>query len=147
MPPCGQVRTRGSLVLLFVLIEKKFERLAGKLKSSTEQSMKIEVAPWIKDYVTEMDDLYTDLTLEKVDNRLISKTHCKVSDYKELFPEPKESQRKWFSCRESEDDSEGERILSKGDPGMGKTTVSKKAAYDWAKGILKALHNYIFCVS
>ena len=30
--------------------------------------MKIEVAPWIKDYVTSMDDLYTELTLEKLGN-------------------------------------------------------------------------------
>ena len=103
--------------------------------------MKIEVAPWIKDYVTEMDDLYTDLTLEKVDNRLLSEEHksSKLSDYREIFPEPKERPRKMCPCLESEDDSdsEGERILFKGDPGMGKTTVSKKAAYDWAMGLFK----------
>ena len=46
--------------------------------------MKIEVAPWIKDYVTEMDDLYTDLTLEKVNKRLTSKAHSKLSDYREM---------------------------------------------------------------
>ena len=44
----------------------------------------------------------------------------------------------------SEDDSEGERILLKGDPGMGKTTVSKKAAYDWAMGILKVFSIIFF---
>ena len=123
--------------------EKEVKRLAHKLKSSTKDRMKIEVAPWIKDYVTEMDDLYTDLTLEKVDDRLLSERHSKLSDYREVFPELKERSHKRFPCLKSEDDSdsdsdsEGERILFKGDPGMGKTTVSKKAAYDWAKGIFK----------
>ena len=120
--------------------DKKIKLLAEKLKSSTEDRMKIEVAPWIKDYVSEMDDLYTDLTLEKVDDRLLSEGHTELSDYKEVFPEAKERTAKRFTCLKSEDDSdsEGERILFKGDPGKGKTTVSKKTAYDWAKGIFKA---------
>ena len=124
--------------MIYFSTEKKFERLAHKLKSSTVDRMKIEVTPWIKDYVTEMDDLYTDLTLEKVDNRLISESHSKLYDYKEALPKPKEIPQKMLPCLKSEDDSEGERILFKGDPGMGKTTVCKKASYDWAKGILKA---------
>ena len=118
--------------------ERKVKLLAKKLKSSTKDRMKIEVAPWIKDYVTEMDDLYTNLTLVKVDDRLISEGHTELYDYEEVFPEPKERPRKVCPCLNSEDDPEGERILFKGDPGMGKTTVSKKAAYDWAKGIFKA---------
>ena len=107
--------------------------------------MKIEVAPWIQEYVTEMDDLYTDLTLEKVDNRLIGGKDSKLydyrevfSDYKEIFDDTKGKGYKFFPCLNSEDGREGERILFKGDQGMGKTTVSKKAAYDWAMGILKA---------
>ena len=115
--------------------ERKVKLLAEKLKSSTADRMKIEVAPWIKDYVTEMDDLYTNLTLEKVDHKLISEGHSKLSDYKEVFPEPKERLQNIFPCLRS--DTDGERILFKGDPGMGKTTVSKKAAYDWAMGIFK----------
>ena len=39
--------------------------LVGKIRPFTEQAMKIEVAPWIKDYVVDMDELYTELTLEK----------------------------------------------------------------------------------
>ena len=135
-------------IFMFVVTERQFNRLAVKLRSPTEKKMKIEVAPWIQDYVTEMDDLYTDLTLEKIDDRLIGGTDRKLSSYKEIFDETerkinetKGKGRKLLPCLnpedESDSDSEGERILLKGDPGMGKTTVSKKSAYDWATGILK----------
>ena len=113
----------------------QFRRLAVNLKSSMQQKMKIEVAPWIQDYVTVTDDLYTDLTLEKINDKLISQNDCTLSDYRQVFDETK---GKWFKslvCGNTE--SEGERILFKGDPGMGKTTVSKKAAYDWAMGIFE----------
>ena len=120
---------------MFLVIEWQFKRLATKLKGPTKRRMKIEVAPWIQDYVTDMDDLYTDLTLEKIDDKLIGGTDSKLSNYKNIFDEIKGQGWKLFSCLQSDDpddsgDSEGERILFKGDPGMGKTTVSKKAAYD-----------------
>ena len=47
--------------------------------------MKIEVAPWIRDYVVDMDDLYTDLTLEKVKNKPIGIVTQTIQNYKELF--------------------------------------------------------------
>ena len=115
--------------------EKQLKPLAEKLKSSTEDRMKIERAPWIKDYVTKMNYLYADLTLETVNNRLIGEEYSKLSGYREVFPKPKKRLQKMIPCLKS--DSEGERILFKGDPGMRKTTVSKKAAYDWAMGIFK----------
>ena len=121
---------------MFVLIERQFKQLATKLKRPTERKLKIEVAPWIQNYVTEMDDLYTDLSLERIDDRLIGGADSNIIDYKKIFYEAKGTGRKFLPCQNP--DSDGERILFKGDPGMGKTTVSKKAAYDWAVGILKA---------
>ena len=94
--------------------------MAKKLQESTEEKMKIEVAPWIKDYVTEMDDLYTDLTMEKINNKSIGGRDSKIYDYKDFFAEQKDKKRKTLPCRNPEEDSDGERILLKGDPGMGK---------------------------
>ena len=44
---------------------KEFEELAEILKPDTERAMKIEVAPWIQDYVVNMDELYCELEIEK----------------------------------------------------------------------------------
>ena len=51
--------------MYFAVSEEEFQTLAESLRPWTQQAMKIEVAPWIKDYVVDMDDLYTELKLEK----------------------------------------------------------------------------------
>ena len=58
---------------------------ADEIRPFTEQAMKIEVAPWISDYVVDMDELYTELSLEKIDNKLRGEKATVVEDYKELF--------------------------------------------------------------
>ena len=73
--------------------------------------MKIEVAPWIKDYVVEMQELYCEVTLEKVAYRAFGKEKIKIGTYKILFDKNAPVPNK---------------ILAKGDPGMGKTTWVKK---------------------
>ena len=47
--------------------------------------MKIEVAPWIEDYVVNMEELYTELRLEKIDYKLKGEEASVVDDYRELF--------------------------------------------------------------
>ena len=46
----------------------------------------MEPAPWIRDYVVEMEELYTELTLEKIDKKLFREERRKLENYKELFP-------------------------------------------------------------
>ena len=80
--------------------------------------MKIEVAAWIRDYVVDMQELYCELILEKVAYRAFGKETIKIENYKVLF---------------NKDAPVPNKMLAKGDPGMGKTTLAKKIAWDWAK--------------
>ena len=48
--------------------EKKFSRIAGTLRKQMK-NLKIEVVPWISEFV-DMDKLYTELSLEKVENQM-----------------------------------------------------------------------------
>ena len=91
--------------------------------------MKIEVAPWIRDYVTEMQELYCELTLEKITYRAYGKAMTVVKNYRVLFNEHSQVPNK---------------ILAKGDPGMGKTTLAKKIAWDWAKGHFRKISMVLF---
>ena len=82
--------------------------------------MKIEPFPWLRDYYVDMDKLYTELTLEKIENEVLGEKRRTLKGYEEMF------------------NSIGrDKILMKGDPGMGKTTLGKKVGYDWAKGVFK----------
>ena len=110
--------------------------MAEDLQPYTEEAMKIEVAPWIKEYVTDVDNLYSELTLEKLENKPFEYQRQTLDTYKELFTDqgPSEKRRKTSS----------KKILFKGEPGMGKTTLVKKGAWDWAKGIFTAVSIVFF---
>ena len=103
--------------------------MAEKLRPWTQRAMKIEVAPWIRDYVTEMQELYCELLLEKVAYKPYGEEKVKVRKYQDLF---------------HEDAEVPDKILAKGDPGMGKTTLSKKIAWDWAKNDFKKVSIVLF---
>ena len=55
--------------------------------------MKIEVAPWIRDYVVDMKELYTQLTLEEIHNTALGQDAKTLENYSELFEENKCSER------------------------------------------------------
>ena len=102
--------------------------------------MKIEVAPWIRDYVVNMEDLYTEVVLEKLDYKPTGESSKALSDYRELFiradKEPDDP-----LCREGFLAAKRLRlndfkIVLKGDPGMGKTTLCKKITWALRKGVV-----------
>ena len=98
----------------------------------TARSMKMEPAPWIRDYVVDMEELYTELTLEKIDGKLFYVIRRKVDNYGELFVP---GMLEYIDIRYYHPRLYPPRkILAKGDPGMGKTSLSKKIAFDWATG-------------
>ena len=145
--------------------------------------MKIEVVPWAKVTSVKMEDLYTELSIGKLENTPTGPQSVQLGSYKELFEENRNNEQqnqrkdknatkipvlanKGKKCkrrnvsRESQknDDKdkktlikgetvketskakrvlavkdEGRKVLMKGNPGMGKTTLAKKIAWDWAK--------------
>ena len=119
----------------FIVTEEEFLALAEELRPWTELAMKIEVAPWIKDYVDDMDNLYSELTVEclQTNARRIGRT---VKDYREIF---EKSEFKFPSTNEKTYQPSArklalpEKVRTEGDPGMGKTTLAKKMAWDWAQ--------------
>ena len=107
--------------------------LAEDLRPYMARSMKMEPAPWIRDYVVDMEELYTELTLEKINHKLFAEIRRKVENYRELLTA---GMLEYIDIRYYYPRLYHPRkILAKGDPGMGKTSLSKKIAFDWATGL------------
>ena len=130
------------------MTEEEFLTLADQLRPYTEKAMKIEPAPWIKDYLVDMDDLYTELSLEKIDNEPYGPEYTKLENYKEIFTFQKSIKVEMGAPpAKLPRRIERKKILFKGDPGKGKTTLSKKIAWDWAKGLFTSVSIIFFCIS
>ena len=124
-----------------------------EMKGFTEEAMRIEMAPWVKGYTVAMSELYTELTIEKVDNKAMGNEGQVLGDYKDLFIEKDLSSnaeqspniQEMVSNSPSKTKQNGKHILAKADPGFGKTTLSKKISYDWATGIFKSV-SIVICI-
>ena len=88
---------------------------------------KVKIIPWDESSAIHIDKIYTQLSWVRDDRKASGVTQEELEDYADIFkgdkhhPNPK-------------------RLLVYGRPGIGKTTFSKKTAFDWAKqrnGILK----------
>ena len=88
------------------------------MRPVTEDAMKIEPVPWIKEYV-DMETAYTDLTLHKTEDKLFSQKKIPCDGYKELFKEniPIDTVTRKRRKRKT--------VLITGEPGIGKTTICK----------------------
>ena len=129
--------------------------------------MKIEVAPWIRENVTTMDELYTGLTLEKLEDKLHEDGNKKLENYNELFSATEKETLSKINSRKRRfhkvipcfkkrltDENEyiemetvantGKRILLKGKPGMVKSTLIRKMSRDWAKKEFKTFYIVFF---
>ena len=93
--------------------------------------MKIEPFPWFKGYLINMDELYTELTLEKVEMKLLGEERRRLRGYQEIF-----------DCNQSNPNNK--KVLMKADPGMGKTTLGQKMSWDWARGHFKKFSMIFF---
>ena len=97
--------------------------------------MKINVAPWVENYMVEMEDLYTELSLEEMKYKSEG-YKGNIVNYRELF----------LASYVTDDNKSvrREKILAKGDPGMGKTSLGKKIGWDWGKGYFGAFRIIFF---
>ena len=112
------------LIKTFLNTEEEFLSIAEKLKPFTAEKMKMEPFPWIEGYLINMDELYTELTLEKVEKKLLWEDRTKLRRYNEMFHSNK--------CK-----YKNRKVLIKAGPGMGKTTLGRKMSWDWARGHFK----------
>ena len=134
------------------------------------EATRIEPAPWIKDFVLDMDELYTELTLKTSKNTLQGESGQILSSYKSIFVKSEPwnvSVRRSKGTNQSpnyfrkicpclpydqtvigtvQKNSRGQKILFKGEPGMGKTTITKKIGWDWAQGNFETFQIVFFII-
>ena len=81
---------------------------------------KVKIIPWDESSAIHIDDIYTTLSWVRDDRKPSGVTQQELKDYTDIFkgdkhhPNPK-------------------RLLVYGQPGIGKTTFSKKTAFDWSR--------------
>ena len=92
-------------VLVSVTLEE-LKELADNLRPYMADAMNIEVAPWIRDYVVDMEDLYTDLSLERIENRSTGIKTIVVENYRELFLNENDMSKPKTEIPELEPDNE-----------------------------------------
>ena len=90
------------------------------MRRGLKKKVKITKYPWQKPSDIDIDMLYVDVILEKLYRNARALLSKVLENYKQLF--------------DTEMRNEGERILLKADPGMGKTTLMKKITHDWVLG-------------
>ena len=105
----------------------------------------MEMVPWLRGYTVQMEDLYTELTVGKIENKPTGPESKVINDYKELFDQAQLSHSPRKGKGRFKKKERGKRFLVKADPGLGKTTFCKKLAWDWAKGHLTTF-SITFCI-
>ena len=87
--------------------------------------MKIEPYPWLRDYYVDMNKLYTELILEKIENELLTVRKGRLRGYKKMF------------------ESKGrDKILLKGEPGNGENNIIEESRVGLGEG---SVQNVFYC--
>ena len=117
------------------------KKLTRRIKEFYKRTMKIEMAPWAKAYTVDIKEIYTELTLDKIENQPTGPEGKKIEDYKELFecidvqgsstPGPSHIASKDSFIRTGPRDSrkkaKAKKILFKGDPGYRENNIFTKS--------------------
>ena len=81
---------------------------------------KVKIIPWDERSAIHIDDIYTTLSWVRDDRKPSGVTQEKLKDYTDIFKGDKHH-------------ANPKRLLVYGRPGIGKTTFTKKTAFDWSK--------------
>ena len=127
-----------------MISEEDFEEIVEEVRQQTLET-KMEMVPWLRGYTVQMEDLYTELTLGKIENKPTGTESKVINDYKELFDQAQLSHSPRKGKGRFKKKERGKRFLVKADPGLRKTTFCKKLAWDWAKGHLTTF-SITFCI-
>ena len=104
--------------------EEDLRSVADLIRRGLKKITKMTQYPWQKSNgnEVEIDKLFVQVTLVEHCQESSGRKSTQLEHYTELF--------------DSIMQHEGERILLKAEPGMGKTTLVKKITHDWMKGVL-----------
>ena len=65
--------------------EREFVGLSEELRGHTAATIKMDVVPWIKDYAVDINEAYSELTLEENKNTISGDESRILQSYKEIF--------------------------------------------------------------
>ena len=137
------------------MTEEELEGLSDKMKPHTEDAMRMGRAPWLPEDLVDMDELYTELTVEEHSGTAKGLVRKKITDYRQMFDNEgsdseylsgskdgilHEKQAHGKKCKKKR-----KKVIMKGEPGIGKTSWAKKMALDWARGVFTA-YSVVFFV-
>ena len=114
------------------------------MKQSYIEEIKLPMAPWVKTHQVSMDDLYTGVSLQQTVNTPTGVQTAPLENYQDLFVEKETTDQQQQIDRKKK--NKRTKILAKGEAGTGKSSLSKKMAYDWAKGVFTAV-SVVFLIS
>ena len=123
--------------------EDEFQSFIDEVRPYIGRNMKITKHPWQENSDVGMDHLFTELILQKTVRESSKCEHKRLEHYKELFDvgkvlKPSKITDESGKMREIAR-SPGKKILMKGIPGIGKSTLMKKIVSDWANGSFDAV--------
>ncbi len=105
--------------------------MAATMKQDAEERMKIHRCPWIQSDQMDINEAFFPVKLSQEIKLPARVRNEPIKDYQELLEDKKRK---------------GRRILLKGDPGIGKTTLVSKMVYDWAVSAWK-MFSIVFLIS
>ena len=115
-----QVFGSNSFLFYFFFTEPLVEECQKQLQSHHNTFSNVKIVPWDQSSAVHIDEIYTPLSWVRDDRKPSGVTQEEIEDYTDIFkgnkhhPNPK-------------------RILVSGLPGIGKSTFSKKTAFDWSQ--------------
>ncbi len=106
--------------------------IAATMKQDAAERMKIHRCPWLHGDKMEINEAYFPLKISKEVKLPARVKKEEIKNYTELMEDKKNIFGDLFDMFFEDKKRKGKRILLKGDPGIGKTTLVSKMVYDWA---------------